>query len=423
LRTERHTGSRGPLAVLLYLIVASTIALASQQNKAKPEPNPFEQLPFEQWAQQGKIEQLPWKTAAFFIGLSHHQRLVARFSMEVKAKVLARRGNEGHILGLVQLTDATGKTYRHYGTLEVNNIDLERSSSDLVDYWDAFVLPGTYTVDLALYHSATGEHSFVRRTLSVPALKNDPLLEAWRNLPTVEFVDPAHPPDKEMFFHPEIQGKLYLPLVTRSPVELEVLWDLTPSELFAGSQVRYNRYLIGAVPAFKAFSQIAVQNGSLDMAILELLRQEVTFEDKNVKTLNWPQLKDALNAMGPATVNVKTLEVHRPTPVFLRDELARRLNSQEATAAGSHPVQVFIIFGSSLSYYSFKGIGNKPLPANCNCRVYYLEYDFSRANSEFSAIGNVEKMLRPLNVRSFRVHSPEGVRGALAKILSELAEM
>lgn len=411
--------------MILYFTFAS-LAHAFPQSSTKAEPDPFEQLPFQQWIAQGKVEQLPWKTSAFVIGLTSHQRIVARFIMQVKAKPVRQRNDSagnGHVVGLLQLTDSTGKTYRRYGKVDVGEVNVELNDNDLVDYWDAFVLPGIYTVDFALYHSATGEHSFIERKLSVPPLKKDPLPEAWRDLPAVEFVDPAKPPDKETFFHPGIKGKLYLPLATRIPVELEVLFDLTPSELFHGSQSRFNRYLIGAVPTFKVFSQIAVRNGSLGMALVDLLGQQVTFEQKNVTALDWIQLKKALDITAPATINVRTLELRHPTPVFLRDELSRRINSEEARADGSKPVQVFVIFSSSLDDYSFKDLEQKPLPENCTCRVYYLEYDFSRMNFEFSDTGNVEKMLKPLKTKSFRIHSPDDMRRALAVILEEISQM
>lgn len=424
MRTRQDASLRQSLAILCFCLIS--FAHAVQQNNSRPEANPFEQLPFQQWVAQGKVEQLPWKTSVFVIGLTSHQRLVARFVMQVKTKPLARRNepaDNGQIVGLMQLTDSAGRTYRHYGKLALGEVNVEMNDKDLVDYWDAFVLPGDYTVDFALYHSGTGEHSFVEKKLSVPPLKNDPLPEAWRDLPPVEFVDPAKLPEKEFFFHPDIKGKLYLPLAARTPVELQVLFDLTPSGLFHGSQSRFDRYLIGAVPAFKVLSQIAVQNGSLDMAIVDLLQQQVTFEQKNVKSLDWPQLKKALNTTALATVNVRTLGVRNPTPVFLRDELSRRINSEQAKPDGSKPVQVFIIFSSSLSDYSFKDMEQKPLPENCSCRVYYLEYDFSWMNYEFSNTGNVEKMLRPLKTKSFRIHSPDDMRHALATILQEVSQM
>lgn len=419
----RGGASLRPLVILYFAL--TSLAHAFQQNNGKPELNPFERLPFQQWIAQGKVEQLPWKASVFLIGLTNHQRLVARVVMQVKAKAAHRKDSEGNgqIVGLLQLTDSAGKTYRRYGKVDVGEVNVELNGKDLVDYWDAFVLPGDYTVDFALYHTATGEHNFVEKKLFVPPLKNDPLPEAWRDLPPVEFVDPAKPPDRETFFHPEIKAKLYLPLATRTPVDLEMLFDLTPSELFHGSQSRFTRYLIGAVPTLKLFSQIAVQNGSLDIAMVDLMGKQVTFEQKNLKTLDWPELKKALNTTAPATINVRTLELRHPTPAFLRDELSRRINSEEARPDGNKPVQVFVIFTSSLNDYSFKDLEQKPLPENCTCRVYYLEYDFSRMNFEFSDTGNVEKMLRPLKTKSFRIHSPDDMRRALAAILQEVSQM
>jgi hypothetical protein len=407
------------LAAIAFLFAGALPPSAADE---KPQPNPFTELPFSEWTKQGNIETVRWKTSAFVIGLTSHQRLVARFVMEVDGKALTKRGNHGSIVGLVQVTDAAGRNYRHYASMDLSNLDPEKKSTDIVDYWDAFVLPGDYTVDLALYHSGTGEHNLIQRKLSVTALKNDPLPEAWRNVPTLEFVDPAMPPDKEIYFHPEVQGKLELPLNTRRTVQLQVLADLTPSELFHGSQARYNRYLIAAVPSFKVFSQIQVRNGTLDMAILDLLERRVTFEEGDIKAIDWTSLKKALMTMGVATISVRSLGIREPTPAFLRDELLRRLTPAQSST-GNDPLQIFIVFGSPLGLYSFKGTHDNPVATDCNCRIYYLEYDISWNYDQFSATGNVEKMFSPLHVKSFHVHNPAEVRNALARILNEVSQM
>jgi hypothetical protein len=38
-------------------------------------------------------------------------------------------------------------------------------------------------------------------------------------------------------------------------------------------------------------------------------------------------------------------------------------------------------------------------------------------------VGNVEKMLKPLKIRSFRVESADDVRHALAKIMEEVGRL
>jgi len=53
----------------------------------------------------------------------------------------------------------------------------EMNKSDIVFLWEAFALPGDYTVDVALYDKATESTILLRGQLRVDSLKNDPLEE------------------------------------------------------------------------------------------------------------------------------------------------------------------------------------------------------------------------------------------------------
>jgi hypothetical protein len=140
------------------------------------------------------------------------------------------------------------------------------------------------------------------------------------------------------------------------------------------------------------------------------------------KAIDWTSLKKALMTMGVATISVRSLGIREPTPAFLRDELLRRLTPAQSST-GNDPLQIFIVFGSPLGLYSFKGTHDNPVATDCNCRIYYLEYDISWNYDQFSATGNVEKMFSPLHVKSFHVHNPAEVRNALARILNEVSQM
>jgi hypothetical protein len=56
-----------------------------------------------------------------------------------------------------------------------------------------------------------------------------------------------------------------------------------------------------------------------------------------------------------------------------------------------------------------------------DCVIYYLQFEFAERRRITGASGNVEKMLKPLKIRTFEVRSPDDVRRALAKILKEVA--
>lgn len=412
------TASSGRLKALgVLMLIVGPALLLSAQDKNLTEPDPFQALPFERWVREGSHQEIRWKTRVFYVGLSNDQRLIARLEVTVDGKELTSRGNKGRIIALIKFSDSAGHVYLNDGKVEMNNLKPYAKNSDVQQTWDSFVLPGDYTVAVALYHTETKEHNFAVHKLHVPALKNDPLPNVWQGLPEVEFWAPIDVPEQDVLFHPEIEGRLHLPLATHSALHLEVLVDLSASDLFHGSEIRYNRYLHAVVPALKTLTQIEMGDGILDLVTLDLLQRRVTFEQDAVKNLDWPVLRNAIKEMGPTRVSVQVLKTRDPSPVFLRDEVARRI-----AVAHSEPLHVFILIGSPLSFYSFRGLGSSPLPADCHCHIYYLEYDSSYRH-EYSAIGNVKKMLSPLKIKAFSVHSPQEVRRVLARILNELSEM
>src|SRR5437016_21345 len=298
-------------------------------------------------------------------------------------------------------------------------------NSDVVLSWDAFVVPGEYNVTAALYHSVTREHSLVQHRLVIPAPGHDPLPNSWRDLPNVEFWDPTRLPEPDALFRPEIDGKLHLPLVTRHPVQIDVLADFTTTDVFLGSHQAFLEYLHVVLPTMKALSQIDLKNGALNIATLDMEKKQVSFEQDEVQELDWARLKKTIKGTDPSMVSVQALKVRQPSPVFLRDEMVRRISAKPTTAGGQHedPRRILIVLSGPLGFYNFGGMPPGQIPEQCDCRIYYLQYDFSVKQAAFGDIGHFEKMLKPLKVRSFSMRSPQDVRDALAKMLKEIGEI
>src|SRR6185437_20227 len=151
---------------------------------------------------------------------------------------------------------------------------------------------------------------------------------------------------------------------TKNPVQVDVLADLTPSDLFDGSARFYSRFLSVALPLVKDLSDIQVTNGTLNVSALDLRQRRVTFEQDKVKSLNWAVLKSAVAPEdGPGMIDVRGLEVKQERPDFLRDEILRRLNPEgedgsrpEPASATSEkpatPFHVFIVVGSPMDFYA-----------------------------------------------------------------------
>jgi hypothetical protein len=396
-----------------------------------PVEKVFAAVPFSQWVKQGPQASVPWKVRLRSNGLSVHQRLQARIEVELSGRNLVRRPQDGRIVVLVQVMDAAGQPFRDYSLLRMKNLPPEIRKKPVILSWDMFVLPGEYSVTIVLVDDVSLEHNLMQGALRIEPTKNDPLPGAWAGLPSVEFWTPGmEGPDS--LFRSDITGKLHLPLITKHPVRMELLADVTASDLFRGSTRFYNRYLSVALPLLKALSQISLDRGSLNVAMLDLRRRRVTFEQDSVKELDWPHAKTVLAPEnGPAMIDIVALEQRRESPVFLQDELLRRLNAgakdppvdADQTPPAGDAVHIFVVIGSPMDFYSFRNLPRLTPGREKKCIVYYLQFELLNTQYADGALGSVRNMLKPLPVRTFKVRSAESIRHALAKILEEVANM
>lgn len=384
-------------------------------------PNPvFARLPFEKWMAEGPRQQLPWKVMIWPERLSSHQRLLSYIEIFVPGKELLKRSGKGRLVALVQVTDSLGHVYQDDGALDLDPSHPATKDMDAFFAWGVFVLPGDYKVALALYDRETGEHNFTQRPMRISPLKKDPLPEAWRDLPSVEFLERTEKFDSS--YHPEVRGRLHLPLDSQRPLKIDLLVNLTPSEILTGSYRAFNFNLRALIPIVKTFSQIHLNNGIVNLATLDLTRQKVSFEQSNINVaqLDWAELKDVLTAADPSKIDVRSLQGRKYNAAFLRDEIARRIPSHhESQSAAS--MQVIILLSSSVAFNAREGLKEIELPRECDCLVYHLRFDWW--NSRLAAFDDIDKVLRPLKLRKFSASSAREVRKSLAVMLEEISRV
>jgi hypothetical protein len=445
-----------PISYLAFLfallILGWGLALPAHAQEITTD-SAFADAPFEKWKAEGTKEQMPWQVRMTADKLSIHQRLIATIQVQVPGPELLKRSQDEHIILLIQVSNGDGVSSRNFGLLELNNLKPEMKRSDVEFSWQAFAVPGQYEVSVALWDKKSGEHNFMHRLFHVDAYKNDPLPGMWKGLDAFEFwSDKRDGP--EYIFHSDVEGKPYLPLATKRPVQLDVIMDLTPSaDIFRGNYGNYNRYISAAVPVFKILSQINVTNGSHSEEVLDLVQRHIPFVQNDGKELDWPSLRKAIMPdNGPGVVSVKDLKNRQQSPVFLRDEIVRRL--KDSPTGASKPLRVFVLIGSPMDLYAFPSLPAIETGNEEDCLIYYLQFDFFEheqpkphdqmrySNRGFNRernhdrdsdgfergrfngnVGNVEKLLKPLKMRTFQVRSPDDVRHALAKIMEELDKL
>src|SRR5579871_1630659 len=437
---------------LLYLLVLGLRLVVPVQAQEITTDSAFADAPFEKWKTEGPKTQIPWQVHMSAGKLSIHQRLIANIQVQVPGPELLKRSHDDQILLLVQVSNGEGVSSRNFGVLELDNLKPETKHSDLEFSWQAFAVPGQYEVSVALWDKKSGEHNFMHRLFHVDAYKNDPMPGMWHGLDAFEFWSTQRD-GPEYIFHSDVEGQLFLPLTTKRPVQLEVLLDLTPSSaIFRGSYGYYNDYISSAVPTFKVFSQIKVTNGSTNTAALDLVQRRIPFEQNDGKELDWPVLRKALLPdNGPGVVSVKDLGNRKQSPVFLRDEIVRRLKLSPAAAGkqGEKPLHVFVIIGSPMETYDFPALPAIETGNEEDCIIYYLQFELFEQDQQqvryrgfdhnrgfdhrgyghserhplIGNAGNVEKMLKPLKMRTFELSSPDDARHALAKVMEDIGKL
>jgi hypothetical protein len=284
-------------------------------------------------------------------------------------------------------------------------------------------------------------------------LAHDPLPEAWRNLPEVEFMNTADPPDG--WYLPEITSRLHLPVESAQPVRIEVVVNESPTELATRRVGRVSkRNMANVIPALKVISQMEIRNGSMNVTLLDLERRKVSFTQEEVAKLDWPRLRAALIDNDPNQIDVHALENHEQNAQFFVSEVRKRLESSESNGdvplgLTVEPRRVLIVLSGPMAFP--KGQDLRPIEAapEPGSKVFYIRYNppplgvqgtvgptmFGRRGGvpppvrvpapsrAASTEDSLARTLKPLSPRTFDVTTPMDFRTALAAIITDISRM
>ncbi len=369
-----YLSHRPTLWLALLLSVAALSPLPADEGARDPE---FEKVPFAEWFSHGPQTPLKWSERVLPVILSVHQRLLARVQIQLDGAEGAKRRGEGELIFYFQLTDASGRVYQDHTTYDLEKVEAGLKAQDVVCTESAFVLPGDYTVSVAIYDTATKEHAVKKDKLHVAPLKIEILPDAWRDLPAVEYIEPSESPDH--WFLPKELGSLHLPLTARRPLRVEVLANLTPSELTGPSYGLQDRNLkLSLSGSLKVISQIRTPpNVSMDVSLLDLSRRRTVFHQDHVHELDWEKIKSSLSDATSASIDVKSLADRRHNAAFLVSEVTRRNTPAEAATRAVIVLSGPMVFDAE---QDLQGIELKPSP---DTRVFYIRLQIAAGQRQF----------------------------------------
>jgi hypothetical protein len=414
-------------AILLAIVCAGTLRAATGEFS----DSAFSGIPFDKWLSEPDQSHMHWVARVIDPVLSPHQRLSAGVFVEVDGRELAKRRGKGMLLVLVQVNDEKGFAWQNHLEMDLERVEAGIKANDAVFSQTFFVLPGDYRIAIALYDTATKEHTIAKRRLHVAALRNDPLPGAWGGLPAVEFVPPEKPPDS--WYLPSVDNRLRIDAGSRAPAHVDLVVNLTPSERFTASSRVQNRNMGALLPATKVLSQIDWHN-EFAIALLDLARRRATWQQDDGRPLDWGEASRSLDEVKPGIIDIKSLENRTQSAQFFVNEVARRL------AAGKRR-EIMIVLSSPVEFEPGQDMRPIELKEPGNAKVFYIRYqpyppigfgragaatritmpDGSAAPRSRYVIDQLEPLLAPLGPRLFEVSTPQQFRKALAAILGEIA--
>jgi hypothetical protein len=419
----------------LYLMIGS--AAFGQQGLQDPV---FDRIPFEQWLKGGGDAHMRWSVEVSPSRLSAYQRLSIVLVVRIDGTEFVKRSGPGQMVVFMEIRDRDDRVFRTHRALHFDELKNTSDLSSISFEQRAFIVPGDYQVAAAILDTGSKEHALRKIKLHVPEVPRDPLPNSWRDIPEVEYVTATDPPDA--WYLPEVSTRLSLPAQNERPVRVEVIVNESPTELATGRAGRTMKRNMGnLIPALRVLSQMDIQNGSINVTVLDLERRKESFHQEGVKKLDWVGLRAALTENDPNQIDVHALENHEQNAQFFVSEVRKRLESTP------DPAKVLIVLSGPMAFP--KGADLRPIEAapEPGTRVFYIRYYPPRPTliGGFQGGGmggrgrapiapsvpspphgpstedSLGRTLKPLGPRTFDVTTPIEFRNALAAIISEIS--
>jgi hypothetical protein len=212
-------------------------------------------------------------------------------------------------------------------------------------------------------------------------------------------------------------------------VHIDVLVNTTPSESVSDSLGELRRNMSAVIPAMKTISQIALTNGSMDFALLDLTRRRST------QATNWDEIRGFFAQTNPGIIDVHALDSRWKMRSFFADRLTSRIADQ--------PAQAVIVLSGPAFFPDWEPATKIDLQSDPLHRVFYIRCRLiphsvlePRPRPRPGAsprplrpgffrlpLDDLEKPLESSRAMLFDVITPEQFRRVLAAVIGQISRM
>jgi hypothetical protein len=370
-------------------------------------------IPIAQWLSRSDIAEIPWNVQIGAPDLRMDQRIEVPYEVKIGAKQLNRFGNSHDLFLVTRMSSLDGEWLNEPSVMRQEIEEKLPSNVSIQFVTRAFVQPGEYLLWMVLYDRASGKHNVARRKVRVPEIDKDPLPYLFKGTPLAEFPRTRESSDGTVLMS---SSRLSMPVTLKKPVHVQLISTLNAPEQWVRRfrMVRnHNSITIGALAAL---SQMELDQGSISIAGLDLVRHEVLFEQNDFDSIEWPALMDAIDKAQAPEISAAALEARKSNGAYFRQFLSDRIESGDSN---EKPLRVFIVVTSSLLFESGSDLKPIVVEGDCNCRVYHLRFRLN-VNDVFDEL---EKFMKPLRPRTFNLMTARDLRRAIASIIADLENL
>jgi hypothetical protein len=371
-------------------------------------------LPLEQWLAAGEKKELKGKLKVLKPFLTFQQRQRIRVIATYDLNAIQKAGAKRDLHFILKVGDSEGKWFSGESYTGNSFESQIKGNPEIEIISEVNALPGKYRVAAILYDSELKQRSVFFDDVKVSPVKHDPLPEADRDLPRVEFLPPSERNVSQFG-----DGRLNLSVQNQRPLQIDVIFDVSAqgtrrSVASLGSAIASRQ-----VQVVNAISDMKLQSGCMRLTGVDLLRQELLFERIDTRAVDWFKVREEILKRNLHTISVEQLSGEDQVAPFFKMQIEKTLGATPGCTGRvkDKPKRVVMILSSGvLLPPGSKKVKAAPDPT-CDCEIFYI-----RA-APVQLFDDLPSILNDLSPHKIEAEDPYKFRENLRRLIAQLEQI
>jgi hypothetical protein len=332
------------------ILLFTTIILLFQAGSVTWLLGGDEEIPpfnFEEWKTRPESKDIPWNVWTTLPLLTYQQRNLVSIRAVINCGKLKNRGRERLLHFVLKVADAKNGWSADYDYTRARIFSRLDKAHEVQYVSGVYLRPGRFTFALMVYDDLTKLGSMRQMTVKVPPIKNDPLPELDRDLPSIQFISGIelerfdyNPSLQRQWEWPLAKGKEWLPVKNNRGVCIDIVISSTSAAFHVDLAVMHPIMLQMA----SVLSHLQLRKGCVRVTLLDTVRTRILFDRRDGSGFDWQAAGELLRKENPDKIDVSQMEAGIAPFEFLRDRLKLIAESAGCETETGVPLEVVLFF-------------------------------------------------------------------------------